>query len=53
MYKMNVREHIRDNQKWTIQRKLQHRVHKTKKQNTKKKPTQFMDTTMGKHTSIT
>jgi len=32
---INVREYQRDNQKWTIQRNWQHRVHKRKKNKTK------------------
>ena len=33
--KINVREYRMGNQKWTIQRNLQHRVHKTKENKTK------------------
>jgi hypothetical protein len=33
--KINVREYRRSNQKWTIQRNWQHRVHKTKRNNSK------------------
>ena len=32
---INVREYRKGNQKWTIQRNWQHRVHKTKKNKTK------------------
>jgi len=35
VYKTNVREYRRDNQKWTIQRNWQRRVHKTKTNKTK------------------
>jgi hypothetical protein len=51
--KKNVREYRRGNQKWTIHRNWQHRVHKTQdKQN--KHTTQYMlDTTMHKQTKIT
>jgi len=31
-----VREHRRGNQKWTMQRNWQHRIHKTKKNKTKR-----------------
>jgi hypothetical protein len=34
---INVREYLRGNQKWKIQRNWQHRVHKMKKNNTKQK----------------
>ena len=34
MLQINVREHRRDDQKWTIQRNRQYRLHKTKKQHT-------------------
>jgi quinolinate synthase len=30
-YRINIREYRRDNQKWTIQRNWQYKVHKTKK----------------------
>ena len=34
-YEINASEHRRDNQKWTVQRKWQHRLNKTKKTKTK------------------
>jgi hypothetical protein len=34
--KINVREYRRGNQKWTIQRTWQHRVHKTKTNKTER-----------------
>ena len=41
---INFREYLRGNRKWTIQRKWQYRVHKTKKLKTK---TQYvLDTTI-------
>jgi len=36
-YKINGRENRRDNQEWTIQRKWQHWVHKTKGEDTQNK----------------
>ena len=46
---INVREYRRGNQKWTIQRNWQHRVH-----NTKKNTTQYaLDTTMHKQAHTT
>ena len=32
--KIDIREHRRDNKKWTVQRYWQHRTNKTKKNNT-------------------
>ena len=46
MYKINIREYQRDNQKWTIQRNWQHRVHKTK---TNKVKTQHNTICVGHH----
>ena len=48
---INVREYRRANQKWTIKRNWQHRVHKTKK---KKHATKYvLDTTIRNQTQIT
>ena len=48
---INAREYRRVNQKWTIQRNRQHRVHKTKTNKLNKNTTQYMlDTTMRKQT---
>ena len=49
---MNVKEYRRGNQKWTIQRNWQHKVHKTKKNKTKTQHN-ILDTTMYKQAQIT
>ena len=51
LVQVNVREHRRGNTKWTIQRNLQHRVHKMKKN---KNTTQHvLDITMDNQAQIT
>jgi hypothetical protein len=48
------REYRRGNQKWTIQRNWQHRVHKTKKNKANIQHNQYVvDTTMCKQTQTT
>jgi hypothetical protein len=49
---INVREYRRGNQKRTIQRNWQHRVHNTKKNKTKTQH-HVLDTTTRKQTQIT
>jgi hypothetical protein len=44
---MNIREYRRGNQKWTIQRNWQDRVHKTKKSTTQ----YMLDTTVQTNTN--
>jgi len=50
---INVREYRRGNQKRTIQRNLQHRVHKMKKNKTKTQHNMILDTIMVKQIQIT
>ena len=50
---INDREYRSGNQQWTIQRNWQHRVHKTKKKQSKNTTQYVLDTTMRKHTQIT
>ena len=45
----NVTEHRRSNEKWTIQKNWQHRVHKTQKNKTK---THVLDSTMRKQSHV-
>ena len=49
-YTINVREYRRGNQKRTIHRNWQHRVHKTKKYKTKNTTQYVLETTMHKQT---
>ena len=55
LYEINVSEYRRDNQKWTIQRNWQHRVHNTKdEEKQSKNTTQYvLNTTILKQTQIT
>jgi len=45
-FEIDFREYWRGNQKWTIQRNWQHRVHKTKKNKTKNTAQYILDTTI-------
>jgi len=47
---VNIREDRRGNQKWTIQRTWQHRVHKTKTNKTKTQHNNVLDNTIHKQT---
>jgi hypothetical protein len=49
---INVREYRKGNQKWTVQRNWQHRVHKTMKKQNKNTAHNVLDTTMRKQTQI-
>lgn len=51
----NVREYRRGNEELTVQRNCQHRMHKTKDEDTQNKniATYVLDTTIGKQTQIT
>jgi len=50
---INVREHRRGNQKWTIQTNWQHRVHKRKTKQNKNRTEYVLDTTIRKQIQIT
>jgi hypothetical protein len=49
---MDIRDYRRGNQKWTIQRNWQHRVHKTQDEDKQNKHTKHYvsDTTIRRHT---